>query len=436
MRLFSLMMTMIFVFGVSSLIKADGPNWKSSAPTTVTPPTFEQTEAGELSIDHSDSFSYGQWNGEFMVSPRKGCRVQAEAIYPVEPLPKDNKVMVILSWYTADSVKPLVQRDYLDFTETTDGVRKFDETFNVPKDVVRLVVECVFKWQQGKAIFRNIKVEQTAALPPRQIRVAALKTVPPGGTIENNLAALEKTLLSVCRSNDKFDIILCSECFTNCGVNAPLEETAEAVPGGPTYNLISRFAKEYKTYIVGNVYEKTSEGRYLNTAFILDREGKLVGCYRKVHLPMTEAASGVVPGEDYPVFDLDFGRVGILICWDNWFVESARQLRLNGAELLLFPLAGDGKKSHWSIVWPTRAIDNSIPLVVSTWGVNAPSAILDRDGEWLAMTFDRTGYVSAVIDLAERKRSYWLSVGPCDGDPYQLYIKERRPGTYQHFQKP
>ena len=162
----------------------------------------------------------------------------------------------------------------------------------------------------------------------------------------------------------------------------------------------------------------------------MDRQGKLAGLYRKVHLTVSEQMMGVIAGEEFNVIDLDFGRLGIAVCWDNWFSESARALRLNGAELLAFPLAGDGKESHWSKTWSTRCIDNGIPMVVCVGDPKCPSAIVDRDGEWLSSTMEQGGYAFAEIDLNERKRSWWLSVGPADGDPYQLYLAERRQIAY------
>lgn len=433
----SIFAVVIFVAALTGtgFLAAAEPDWQSFAPSSVKAPVFEKKTGGGLSIELPDDFSYGQWNGSFAVTPGKGCRISADAVSAEKTIFGKNKVMMILSWYPSKETKNPIQRDYVSFVDYEKGERRFDSVFNVPKEVKHLVVECIFKWEKGKVLFKSIKVEPASPLSKRPVRLAALKTVPVGGSIEDNLAALDKTLKAVCEGIEKLDLVLCSECFSNGGVNKPVEENSEAVPGGPTYTLLSRYAKKYHTYIVGNVLEKSQEGHCHNTAFIIDRNGQFVGRYRKVHLTMTESAKGVIPGSEFPVFDLDFGRVGIVICWDNWFVESARQIRLNGAELLLFPLAGDGKKSHYSAVWSARAIDNSIPMLVATRGTDAPSALIDRDGEWLAMTFDRTGYVSGVVDLADRKRSFWLSVGPSDGDPYQLYLKERRPETYRHFQK-
>ena len=134
----------------------------------------------------------------------------------------------------------------------------------------------------------------------------------------------------------------------------------------------------------------------------------------------------------WAVFDLDFGRVGALVCWDNWFSESIKLVKRNGAELLLFPLAGCAQ-DHVDTVFPARAIDAGIPTLVAMRQGHLPSGIIDRDGTWVAKTFEDCGYAVADIDLNERKRTFWLSVGPGQGDPYELYYDESRPALYENF---
>ena len=75
-----------------------------------------------------------------------------------------------------------------------------------------------------------------------------------------------------------------------------------------------------------------------NTAVLLDRTGKLMGKYRKVYLPREEIQGGLTPGNDFPVFDTDFGKVGMMICWDVEYADPARALALNGAEIILLPI--------------------------------------------------------------------------------------------------
>lgn len=119
----------------------------------------------------------------------------------------------------------------------------------------------------------------------------------------------------------------------------------------------SLLARKYNTYVIPWDYELDENGRLYNTSYILDRNGNEIGRYRKVN---TTRCENLERGCEYPVFDLDFGKVGIMICFDNYFPESAEILALNGAELILYPLYGDTLKDQWLIKLRARAIDNSV----------------------------------------------------------------------------
>ena len=121
----------------------------------------------------------------------------------------------------------------------------------------------------------------------------------------------------------------------------------------------SALARKYHAYLVPWDYEY-SGGKVYNSSYILDRNGEEIGRYRKVHLTHSEQMRGLTGGDDFPVFDLDFGRVGIMICWDNYFPESARCLGNRGAELILYPLYGDTLVPQWEIKLRARAVDSSV----------------------------------------------------------------------------
>ena len=131
---------------------------------------------------------------------------------------------------------------------------------------------------------------------------------------------------------------------------------------------------------------------------LFDREGELVGKQRKIHPYWPEEPLGVSPGEGSEVFRTDFGTVGIMICYDSWWPESARLLALKGAELILFPNAGYEEK-----ILPARAIDNNVYVVASTLG--SPAAIVDPRGELLAVS-GVDNVLSAEIDLNDRPKCH------------------------------
>ena len=98
-------------------------------------------------------------------------------------------------------------------------------------------------------------------------------------------------------------------------------------------------AKKYNLYIVAGIYEKDGDTVY-NTAVLISRTGEYAGKYRKVCLPREEIQGGITPGKSLPVFDTDFGRIGLMICWDVFFPEPARTLAHKGAEVIFLPIWG------------------------------------------------------------------------------------------------
>ncbi len=176
----------------------------------------------------------------------------------------------------------------------------------------------------------------------------------------------------------KPDVILLTEFCTTGGIDKYSNDylkAAEEVPGGPSCQVFVRQAKKHNMYVIAGIVEK--EGPYYyNTAVIFDRSGKFVGKYRKTHITYGELIKGISPGADYPVFDLDFGRIAVQTCYDEWFPEVARYYAYKGAQILFVPVMG-GKP----ITWRTRAIDNGIYIVSAGW--TPPSMIIDSSGRIL-----------------------------------------------------
>lgn len=124
-------------------------------------------------------------------------------------------------------------------------------------------------------------------------------------------------------------------------------------------NRCGVLAKKYRAYVVPWDYFE-EDGKIYNSSYVLSREGAEIGRFKKVHLTYSEQEWGLTNGREFPVFDLDFGRIGIMICFDNYWPESARCLALNGADIILYPLYGDTLINQWEIKMLSRAIDNSV----------------------------------------------------------------------------
>lgn len=372
--------------------------------------------------------SYGKW----ITVARKlqpGTSYRFDVLYRPERVEKEDvSIGAILSWCSDDNGKKPIQRDYADDISEDGEWRRLSRTLQAPKDALSVRIELVLRWtDKGSVLWSGPQLVRVEPSAHRTIRVVTTHVKPSyPATVEKNVKLMSDILDKA--GAEKPDIVCLSENFVDRSVSLPLTEMAQTIPG-PATRILCEKAKQYNTYVVTTLHEL--EGDLIwNTAVLINRKGEIVGKYRKVHLATAEGENGVTPGSEYPVFDTDFGRIGILTCWDNWFVEPARILRLKGAEMLLFPCAGDGTPRHWDVVWRARAIDNGVYFVSSTTVGDAPSRIIDPTGEVLAETAEAFGIAVADVNLDKQWRVYWLSVGPSYGEAKSLYIKERRPDTY------
>jgi len=155
-------------------------------------------------------------------------------------------------------------------------------------------------------------------------------------------------------------------------------------------------------YIVAGVLEQDGDVVY-NTAVFLDREGNLAGKYRKVCLPREEIEGGVSPGQSFPVFETDFGTVGIMICWDVTFPEPARALAMEGADVIMLPIWGGIET-----LARARSIENQVYLVSSTYGGDLQTGIFDLEGKLLGEANPESPVVVVEVDLDQQKLWPWL----------------------------
>ncbi len=193
---------------------------------------------------------------------------------------------------------------------------------------------------------------------------------------------LEKTVTKIKAAAEKgAQVIVLQELFTSlyfCDVENPDNfDLAEAIPGKSTDRLVE-VAKRHQVVIIASLFERRTAGLYHNTIAVLDADGSYLGKYRKMHIPDDPGYYEkyyFTPGDlGYKVFDTKFGRIGTLICWDQWYPEAARLTAMQGADFLVYPTAigwdrneptnvyGD-QYDAWQTIQRSHAVANGIPVV-------------------------------------------------------------------------
>lgn len=154
-------------------------------------------------------------------------------------------------------------------------------------------------------------------------------------------------------------------------------DRAESLPG-PTTEVLANVAKSYNVVVIGSIFERRAAGLYHNSAIVIDADGTLAGVYRKMHIPDDPGFHEkfyFTPGDlGFTPVDTRYGRLGVLVCWDQWFPEAARLMALAGAEILCYPTAigwdrrdardeQERQRDAWITIQRAHAIANGLPVV-------------------------------------------------------------------------
>ena len=185
--------------------------------------------------------------------------------------------------------------------------------------------------------------------------------------------------------------------------NVELFDLAETIPG-PSTEFFSKVAKECGVVLVTSLFERRAAGLYHNTAVVLDKDGTIAGKYRKMHIPDDPAYYEkfyFTPGDlGFKPIDTSIGRLGVQVCWDQWYPEGARLMALAGAELLIYPTAigyesSDTKEEQerqreaWTTVQRGHAVANGLPVVA----VNRTGHEPDPSGQTRGIEFWGSSFV-------------------------------------------
>lgn len=203
-----------------------------------------------------------------------------------------------------------------------------------------------------------------------------------------------------------------------------LFELAEPIPG-PTTDRLAAVARQTGMAIVASLFERRAPGLYHNTATVFDADGTLLGIYRKMHIPddpLYYEKYYFTPGDlGFKVFPTRFGRLGTLVCWDQWYPEAARLTALRGADLIFYPTAigwhpsekaefGTGQHQAWELIQRSHALANGVFVAaVNRVGKEGPA---DGGLEFWGASFVSDPF-GALVARASHDREEVLLV-PCD----------------------
>jgi predicted amidohydrolase len=190
------------------------------------------------------------------------------------------------------------------------------------------------------------------------------------------------------------------------------EYVADPIPGELT-RAVARYARKYKMNVALPLFG-TYRGVLSSWVVLLNRQGQIIGCYQKSHPTIAEQSIGMKAGNDLPVYEFDFGKLGIMTCMDIEYPEVAQILMLKGAEILLFPhVQSSWGEVDWEIRYRARAVDTGLYVVSACYGypegqwmpgmMIGRSSIIGRDGLILADIGRSIGVLTLDVDLAQKR---------------------------------
>lgn len=224
---------------------------------------------------------------------------------------------------------------------------------------------------------------------------------------------------------------------------------AEAIPG-PSTDALSKVAKELNVVIIASLFEKRTSGIYHNTTAVLDADGTYLGKYRKMHIPDDPAYYEkfyFTPGDlGYKVFDTKYAKIGILICWDQWYPEASRITALMGAEILFYPTAigwatsqdeqtNTDQYNAWQTIQRSHAVANGVHVVsVNRVGFEQDGLMKFWGGSFVANPMGRLLYQAShdkeenmVVELDTNQTDFYRTHWP--------FMRDRRIDSYQPITK-
>jgi predicted amidohydrolase len=293
-----------------------------------------------------------------------------------------------------------------DRTIQPGGWTEVSDTYRAPVRAKYAVVELYLRWApQGRVEWSSVSFAEAAPTIERKVRLATVHYRPQGGkTPGDNCHQFAPLIAEAARQ--RADLVVLPETLTFYRLGLKFVDVAETIPG-PSTEYFGELARKHNLYIVAGLVERDRHLIY-NAAVLMAPDGKIAGKYRKVSLPRNEIEAGIAPGNDYPVFETRFGKVGMMICYDGFFPEVARRLSNNGAEVIAWPVWGCNP-----LLASARACENHVYLVSSTYEDTSSnwmiSGVYDHSGKPLVHA-EKWGTV-VVVEVDLNRRLHWPSLG-------------------------
>ncbi len=368
--------------------------WSNYTPRTEISPSFSIDKwAGReknpaLRIDSHSPEQFGFWQcGIDNITPEQ--QYKFSAWYRTKGVQNDRRsVIARLDWLDKNgrSVRP---PEFCLDVEKSGQWKKVEYIAQAPQKAVSVDIQLSLGFTKGTVWWDDIRIVPVTNLTERICRVATVFHKP------NNTKSPAQSVEEFCRlvetnNPGNLDFVCLPEGITVIGTGKSYYDVSEPIPG-PTTERLAKLASKIHAYVIAGLYEKHNNILY-NTAVLIDRNGKLVGAYRKTHLPREEWEKGITHGNEYPIFETDLGKIGIIICWDLQFPEPSRAMAAKGAEIIFIPIWGGSE-----ILAKARALENSVFIVTSTYDMR--SFVIDPTGTICAEATLTSPFISTEINL-------------------------------------